>query len=584
MRSHGRFAAFLRPAVLAWLPWAYAILAVFSSIAAPMLDFDDPLALVHGALVQQGAVPAIDFRSFYPPLGPFITAALFNLFGRTVIASRLFAGGIYFLVLFLLYRLLVRCFHGHAIRRILTFLLLTVALGRSITLPSWPAFGLALAALLIYFLSRRAPHFGWLLLALSGTLTSLAVLYRINFGGYVALVAGADLMIGCWQIGEKEDWVRRWKQLLLAAAIFFISMLAGFLGLGYGIYGNRMVAAVSEFTVTAQRLMLERGFIALTPSLRLAAILVFPAAWFTVRVLADRGKLSWRILPGLLVGVCVLLLSVAGAEHVQIVAIIMLCQIAGVIGLHFLGFPLTRLELAFLIFYNLQLHYYLSRADVWHWKFLPFAALLVPCLWLAELYRREPRDSGIFKRMDLAGCAVLVATVLITPLPHVRGGITLLSDMLLHLPFADSDHVLALIPRGSSWATIYDNVNELRAVQYLQQVTASTDPIFVGVQDHSKIFYNNLRIYWLSGRPIGAREFQLETRIATEAPVQREIIRDLDRNHVQCVVIDRDQPRGDETFARRAYSGSMLLDNFILTNFKEEAHFGQYAILRRDLP
>ena len=47
-----------------------------------------------------------------------------------------------------------------------------------------------------------------------------------------------------------------------------------------------------------------------------------------------------------------------------------------------------------------------------------------------------------------------------------------------------------------------------------------------------------LRMYWLSGRPIGVKMFQLETRVATEAPVQRDIIADLERNQVTWIVLD----------------------------------------------
>ncbi len=157
----------------------------------------------------------------------------------------------------------------------------------------------------------------------------------------------------------------------------------------------------------------------------------------------------------------------------------------------------------------------------------------------------------------------------------------LLADVALHRRVADSDRVLNSAAPGSAWGAVYPDLDEIHALQHLRQVTTNADPIFVGVQDHSRIFFNNLRLYWLSDRPIGVREFQLEDKIATEAPVQREIIHDLDRNHVKWCIIDRDQPTGDDAFIRRAYSGATVLDAFVRENFTEESRFGKFAILRR---
>ena len=110
MIQSGIPAAALRTTLLASLLWAYVLMVVVSSMAAPLEEFDDSLPLVVGVLVQHGATPTIDFRSFYPPLGAYLTAAGFNLFGRTVIATRLLGGCIYIVVMVLLGRLLARHF------------------------------------------------------------------------------------------------------------------------------------------------------------------------------------------------------------------------------------------------------------------------------------------------------------------------------------------------------------------------------------------------------------------------------------------------------------------------------------------
>lgn len=578
--------ATLGSTVLASLPWVYALLIVVSSMAAPVEEFDDAIPLVLGALVQHGAIPTIDFRSFYPPLGPYVTAAAFNLFGRTVVAPRILGGVIYLLVLVLLARLLARRSQEPGPSVGLTILLVAATLGRVIAIPAWPGFGLAMVALLVYLLSQQGGGFARLTLGLSGALTGLALLYRVNFGGYVVLIIAADLMIEGWPINRLGWQAGRWRQPLLKGVIFIAPMLACLSIFCFGIYGNRLVEGISEFTVTSQKLMSQYRFVDLRWSFKLAGALLLPAVWFSLRLLSNTGKLSWRFLPAFALGLGVLTLAVARGHHASVVAILVLCQFAGVIVLHFLVLPLSRLERVFLLFYVLQLHYYLSRADHMHLKFLPFAAVLLLALLWPERVRARESENVLFSRgLVLAGSAALIWAVFWpqakVSLSNLGYGIDLLTDVSLHRGVADSDRVLGSAATGTAWEFVYPAPDELRALRHLREVTASTDPIFVGVQNHSKIFYNNLRIYWLSGRPIGAREFQLEDRIATEAAVQRAIVRDLNQNHVNWAIVDRKQDEGDAPFVRRAYTGSTLLDTFILENFQEESHFGQYAILRR---
>ena len=99
-----------RSTVLASILWVYVLLVVVSSMPAQFEEFDDAIPLVLGVLVQRGATPTIDFRAFYPPLGSYVTAAGFSLFGRTVIGTRLLGGCIYILVMVLLGRFLARHF------------------------------------------------------------------------------------------------------------------------------------------------------------------------------------------------------------------------------------------------------------------------------------------------------------------------------------------------------------------------------------------------------------------------------------------------------------------------------------------
>jgi len=122
--------------------FGYATLAVVCSLAAPTWEFDDAIPLLHGVLVQQGRVPNIDFSSFYPPLGPYVTAALFSLLGRTIVATRILGGAMYVLVILFATRLLRFHFPRSRPMAMIAVLLVAASIGKGIALPSWPGFGL----------------------------------------------------------------------------------------------------------------------------------------------------------------------------------------------------------------------------------------------------------------------------------------------------------------------------------------------------------------------------------------------------------------------------------------------------------
>ena len=240
-----------------------------------------------------------------------------------------------------------------------------------------------------------------------------------------------------------------------------------------------------------------------------------------------------------------------------------------------------------MLFYLFQLHYFFSRADGFHARFLAlFPGMLLPFLLVEDVERAETKSVSFRNIVVLGALGAVILTLLVAPQFRVSGsrvvyGALLVADLLRHPHTADTDRVVGTTQPKAAWLSVYPDVAELDAVRYIRGVTKSDEPIFVGVRDHSKVFMNDLRIYWLSGRSIGVRTFQLESGIATEAEVQREIIADLTQNHVRWLIIDRRPEAGDETSIRRGYVGSTLLDNYIRVNFQEQAHFDHFLVLHR---
>ena len=570
------------------LLWGYTLLAVLSAYGRPLQKFDAMIPLVGGMLVEQGRTPNLDFYSFYPPLDLYFHAAIFHLLGRSVVAARLIGTFFYVLVLILATRLFQLRFPHCRSLNPLALLLLSEGIFSCLVLPVWPGFALAFSALLVYLCSLHLSRGRLLTVAVSGILTALALLYRINFGGYVAAVVLLDLGLDWW-LTRKEDSIRLGVARDVASALVFVTSVAiCCLAVLFAIYGKYAAAAVFQFVVVPQRLMLSRGFIDWMEHSLPSQMLVVPPAWFLFRLLKGTSAVSAKALAPATLAIIPLAMFHLGHSHVKAAIILTGFEFAAVILLHVFIQRLERSEFCALLFFCGLLHYFLSRADFPHWRVLPLGlALLIPFLVLPQ---RDPKDaaseSGVSKGTAivvlLAAFVAVFGTPGLRPTPdQIPVGLRLLANMVIHPHMTDTTYVFAGDQPTAALQSVYPDANELRAVRYLREKTSASEPIFVGNPDHSRIFFGNLQPYWLANRPIGVRTFQLETRIATEANVQREIISDLNRNDVKWVVIDYAPEFADSTFQKQDYVGAKLLDQYIASQYREEARFGPYAILSR---
>ncbi len=191
----------------------YVAIAMTCALAAPVGKFDDALPLLHGMLIQRGSVPSVDFYSFYPPLNLYLNAAVFSLSGRTVIASRML-GNAFFLVVVLLVIWFYRArFRSWGPLVPVAALAVASSIGSAISLPFWPGFALSLSALLMHLRSQEAERHRLWLVAGSGLLTALALLSRVNFGGYVLAVIAIDFLQRWWLDGRDRGRFRLQSEL-----------------------------------------------------------------------------------------------------------------------------------------------------------------------------------------------------------------------------------------------------------------------------------------------------------------------------------------------------------------------------------
>lgn len=579
------FDGVLLPLLLQVLLWGYAASVVFSFFAAPVGKFDDAIPLVHGMLVQQGRIPDVDFYSFYPPLSLYVNAALFSLMGRTVLAVRLLAALLYFFILFLATRFFLVRFHFSRSLASAAAFLLAAAVGNTIGHPGWSGFAISIAALLTYLYSQGGARSPLWAVGLSGLIAGCALLYRINFGAYVVMVVGFDLLLPwCSRGAARRDRSCLKGDLMKAAA--FLGPLAVFCAsFCFWVYGRHALTTVLTLAATAQRVMIVR-FIELPFSMWIACAVALPSGWFFFHMLIGKEIIPVRaVVPAAFV-FGILSIVLIGRAHFAAVPMVVVLEIASVVSLHLFVHPLPRSELSLLLFFCCFVHYYLSRADWPHCSLLLiagallFSSFLSPRSGCAESEHEPSVPKGTAMAVLVAASFLCFASPELRPSPtYIPKGVRLLASLLRHPHLRDTNRVLGPVAPDAPWLSLYPDEDELRALRYLRANTGSADAIFVGVPDHSRIYTNNLRTYWLAGRPIGTRTFQLETRIATEPQVQQGIITDLEQNHVKWVIIDAEPWVPDPTFVNRPYVGSKMLDEFIASHYREEARFGSYAVL-----
>jgi hypothetical protein len=569
--------------ILKILLWGYVFCAVMSFFAVPVSKFDDAIVLVDAMLVEQRFTPNLDFFSYYPPLGHYVNAAAFHFLGDTVLAVRAIGAVLYVLVLLSAGQLSRSKSPQLQSLVPMAMLFLAASIGNAISLPSWPGFAVSMMALLTYIYAQGGTRDRLWLVAASGGFAGAALLYRINFGAYVAVVVGLDQLLQ-WCRRGGAHWIGRpVGEHLLRAATFWGSLAICCVGFCLWVYGRHTVTVVPNLVTSGQGLVTAR-FNDLPFTLRLVSMLVLPPLWFFGRILTAVHPPPVKAFAPLAAAVCVISVVRFGHAHAFVVPVVVAIEIGTVILLHLFIYHLERFELMGLLFFCSLLHYYLSRTDYPHGRLLLISAALLLLLFIFSANGAiESEPGSVSKRGALAvlmtATVVCLASIEFRPVAvYIPNGVRLVASLGRHPRTSDGDRVLGGDVPEAVWLSIYPDQDELRALRYLRARTSIADTIFVGIPVNSKIDRNSmddLRIYWLAGRKIGVRMFELEPGMMTKLVTQRELIADLELNNVKWVVIDSASSSPDP----QADTGFRLLDQYLATRYRQEAQFGSYSIL-----
>jgi hypothetical protein len=531
-------------AALAWGAIVIASLCLIAPGAWREINVYDEGVSVYGAMrVAGGEVPYRDFWTIYAPGDLYLLAALLKLCGSHLIVERhawVVLEAILATLVFAIGRRLAGGLWGAWCWSVTLMWTRQVAFWGS---PVIPAMVCSLGAILavLAFLDRART---WLLVT-AGVLVGLGTLFRQDFGLYTFVSLALALAVEPRVTPRAGDVLARRRHPLVVFTVATVVTLAPPL--------------IVLFSVVP------------------ASLLVEPFIIFPFRTYAQTRALSWPALPANPLSVLradvtlvsYLKESVRSWQFYVSIGVLSAATIWSVAAMWMARPRRSRSPSSLFIVGAtgfLLLSHALVRSDVFHIYPSFVFALIVGAAVLACV----ARSRGTWTRVAIAAPAVLFVV-----------GLALLSWRSERLG-AMKERPLA-IARAAGLFTLGISPAYDRAIAYVQLVVPPGEAIFVGNRRHDRILVNDVLFYFLAARASATRYHDMHPGVATTARVQEEIVRDLERKGVTCVILwDAPQPLAMMTDAGVPEpEGSTRLDQYIAEHFTPGPRFDAYQVWQR---
>jgi hypothetical protein len=484
---------------------------------------DEGLMLQAAARIADGQVPYRDFWWFYPPGQAYLLGGLWELFGSSLVPWRVLrvlcdAG-----VAVLVWALALR---GGASPRVALAAWLAAALAMAYPSgphPFPPTLVLCLGALLL--LDRRP--------ALAGALAGAAAAWRIEFAAYLCLGALVAYAVRPGPGRERALTALRFFACALGAALVLYVPVVAAAGLGDSF--DLLVRYPIEDFADYQSLP-------------------FPIDY--------DGPLNTDSLGGFLSD---------SAENLLVfyLPLALVLGLAGALATLASRFDRERWpQLAAAVFAVGMAHYLVTRPDLFHTA--PLAVMVAVLAGWAIAARREPGRA----RPLAVGGAVLAAAALAFAV--VEG----LDRRWLELR---TDHAALRLPAADG-VRVRERAREPleRTVRLVRERTRPGEPIYVATRRSDLVTSGAPLLYVLAERPNPTAYDIQAPGVVTSAPVQREIVRDLERSGTDVVVrFTHPVSAAPEPNLAGESSGVTLLDEHLRRAYRRVARFGPYVILER---
>jgi hypothetical protein len=128
---------------------------------------------------------------------------------------------------------------------------------------------------------------------------------------------------------------------------------------------------------------------------------------------------------------------------------------------------------------------------------------------------------------------------------------------------------------------LVDN-DHIQAVQYLDAHTRPADTLYVGLPHHDRIFINDNITYFAAQRLPATRWTQFDPFLENSADIQQQMISDLERNRPPYVALDSEFEGMGEPNGSSVSTGVHLLDDYIAAHYTPVQRYGEMTIFKRD--
>jgi hypothetical protein len=530
---------------------AAAALYMWPGMVAPLNIYDEGLIVFGAVRVLQGEMPYRDFWTQYSPGQLYVLAALFKVFGTSIMVERwwdVVSRAVLALALSLVAgRLASR-------KAALAVWLLAVMWLQYYGFFGYPIFqGLAFSLLSMYAMLRAFESVSARWLFAAGGLLGLAFIFRHDMAVYVGAaqllvllpLAGRFWVDGAWAVVARAQMVLR-----------------------------RLLPYVAGAACVAAPVIIF--FVAVVPMRELAQqLFIFPLVEFPKVRDLPYPPLKWR------------------PEDLPFYAPFLIFALAGMVVVAGIGAdrsggasqtvqrfgkfaPPDRSEtrqyaIAMLILFGLfGFNQARVRSDTIHTvHFFLVSATLLPVLWRG--FGTVAKPSALSSVISLIGLTLFVA-LLVNPLDRykrtleARRETQFIADSRNSLPVAQGVRV---------------DLGQQFAVGTIKTLTRPADYVYVGLLRHDRVFANDVMFYFLMQRRSPTRYHELHPGLVNTAPVQQEMVADLERHQVKYVVLTDMFEGAKEPNDSGKSSGVTFLDDYIKKNYRLYAQLGTYRVLRR---
>ena len=505
-------------AILLLASAAYQLPAMF----LPLVLYDEGIVLCGADRVLGGDLPYRDFWSLYGP-GQFYTLALvFGVFGKTVLVERIYDLVVRCLISLLVYLILRRTVQP---RLALTGWGVSVVWIGFFGSPGYPVYPFLLFYLVsVFFLSRHLAGEDRRSAAMAGAAIGIAIVFRHLLGALSAFLMLASMMVFHWarrRAGTSSSEPARGKKALhggLSLSVVLCVIVPPLAVLAVLAIGGALPDMFEQLFVFPLTEFPEHRSLPY-PSLRL----LLPPAIESWSSLSSHSQLALEVLNFYLFpALCVLGISVnaiAMIREKRMSPTTCTASYLCVTGLAFLQQASVRSETLHLLPCGLTaiLVFFIS----WH-----------QC---RGSIRSRPW-------IDVASTCVVI--YLMYPVSLWCKG---LSEA-----------------RFDTVAPVSDSFR--MAVDFVKERTQPDDRLFVGVYNHDKIVANYVTLYFMYGKGYGTKYHELHPGVITTASVQKEVVRELEANDVEYLLLTNGWWR--EPNRSQIDSGVDYLDDFIRSRFE----------------